>query len=385
MEKDNQGKKSGSSSNQVTLIEDPFGIPTLRIAEAQLEIDSEESLSRLSAAMDEEEERQSEEAAELAAELSVDEAQAAAERLAGEIAEDVALSEAIQAEDQLVSESVSESESVSDSAAPLSCEEIESSIEALLFISDKPVTAHKLREMLGAGVTNPMFQEGITALRDRYQAVRYGIELVEVAGGYQLRTKPIRAHLSKMLSRVQTQRLSSGAMETLAVVAYRQPVMKDDVDRVRGVDSSHFIRGLLEKRLIRITGRSELPGRPMLYETTPEFLELFGLKDLASMPALRELEQMALSAPLRATDEADPRILEMRRLVGEMKTDQTRLSYDPTEDEKFLKDIREKVNSIPTSSPYLDEQKALEKQALEAAKAPKEPEIAETQLAQPSI
>jgi segregation and condensation protein B len=146
--------------------------------------------------------------------------------------------------------------------------------------------------------------------------------------------------------------------------------MKEEIDKIRGVDSSHFIRGLLDKKLVQITGRSELPGRPMLYATTKEFLELFGLKDLAAMPPLRELEQMAESAPLRATDETDPRIKEMRRLVGEMKADDTRLLYNPAEDEQFLKDIRERVNAIPTSTPTLDAQREAEKAAKEAGKKP---------------
>jgi segregation and condensation protein B len=208
----------------------------------------------------------------------------------------------------------------------------------------------------------------MTQLRDRYQKTHHGIELVEINGGFQFRTKPGRAALARKLAKVQTQRLSSGAMETLAIVAYRQPVMKEDIDKVRGVDSSHFVRGLLERKLIRIAGRSELPGRPMLYCTTVEFLELFGLKDLSAMPSLRELEQMVPASQTGNPEDEDPRVKEMRRLVGEMKSDtSTRLTYDPREDEKILKEIRERVSAIPTSTPYIEEQKAAEKAAAEAA------------------
>jgi len=194
---------------------------------------------------------------------------------------------------------------------------------------------------------------------------------VEVAGGLQFRTKPGRAALAKKLAKVTTQRLSSGAMQTLAIIAYRQPAMKEDVDKIRGVDSSYFIRGLLERKLIQISGRSELPGRPMLYTTTPEFLELFGLKDLAAMPSLHEIEKMIPSSQSSnpdSPDYEDPRVKEMRRLVGQMKSDtSTTIHYNPREDEKILREIRERINSIPTSTPYLEEQKAKEKQEAELA------------------
>jgi segregation and condensation protein B len=218
-----------------------------------------------------------------------------------------------------------------------------------------------------------IFQEAITGLRDRYQAVHHGIELVEVAGGFQFRTKPGRAALAKKLAKVQTQKLSSGAMETIAIVAYRQPVMKEEIDKVRGVDSSYFIRGLLDKKLIRISGRSELPGKPMLYSTTGEFLELFGLKDLSALPSLREIEQMVPASQSANPESEDPRVREMRKLVEQMNSDHSSaIDYDPREDEKILKDIRERVSAIPTSTPYIEEQKALEKAAEQSATQPQE-------------
>ena len=143
-------------------------------------------------------------------------------------------------------ESAAEAEPVLETVA---IEDAESCIEAMLFMSSAPVPAARLREALGAGFSIPAFQEAVTALKDRYKSARSGIELVEVAGGMQLRTKPERAGLVRKLSRVQAQKLSAGAMETLAVIAYRQPVMREDVDKVRGVDSTYFLRGLMEKNL----------------------------------------------------------------------------------------------------------------------------------------
>ncbi len=252
--------------------------------------------------------------------------------------------------------------------------ELESCVEALLFISDKPLSALRLRELLGPDAPLSIFQEAITSLRDRYAQPHHGIEVIEVAGGLQFRTKPGRAALARKLAKIQTQRLSAGAMESLALVAYKQPCMKEDIDRVRGVDSSHYMRILLERELIRVSGRSELPGRPMLYDTTPKFLELFGLKNSQELPGLREIEEMVPAS--EAADE-DPRVPEMRRLVGEMTGDtRTRLVYDPREDEKILREIRERVGAIPTSTPFLDQQRAQEAAALaEAAAGPVQPEL----------
>ena len=245
-------------------------------------------------------------------------------------------------------------------------DELQSCIEALLFISDKPISLQRLHDLLGPGFEFSLFQEALLALIERYQSIHHGIELVEVAGGYQFRTKPGRAALAQKLVRVQTQKLSSGAMESLAIVAYQQPIMKEEIDKIRGVDSSYFIRNLLEKKLIKISGRSELPGRPMLYSTTEFFLELFGLKELASLPSLRELEQMIAGSETKNPEEyEDPRVREMRRLVGDMKMDRSSdLHYNPKEDEKILKEIRERVAAISSTTPYLDELKAAEATAL---------------------
>ncbi len=245
----------------------------------------------------------------------------------------------------------------------------QASIEAVLFMADKPLSAERLQQILGEATSFSVIQDALTELHRRYQGPEHGFELVTVAGGYQFRTKASRAGLAKKMARVQTQKLSAGAMETLAIVAYKQPVMKEDVDRVRGVDSSYFIRGLLDRKLIRISGRSELPGRPMLYTTTPEFLELFGLRTVHDLPSLREIEQMVPTSQAGSEQDEDPKIREMRKLVGEMKADgSTSLLYNPKDDEKFLTDIRERVKSIPTTTPYLEEQARMAKEAEQAAR-----------------
>jgi segregation and condensation protein B len=283
--------------------------------------------------------------------------QEAAEELARQIAEDQALAKKLAEEDE--NENDPELLAALPNSEHLDLLEVQSCIEALLFMADKPISAEKLRDLLGPNFTLAVFQEAVTALQDRYKSAHHGFELVKVAGGYQFRTKAGRAPLARKLAKIQTQRLSSGGMESLAIIAYKQPVLKEDIDKIRGVDSSYFLRGLMDKKLIKISGRSELPGRPMLYSTTDEFLQIFGLNELSAMPPLRELENMVPSSQAKYED--DPRVKEMRRLVGEMTTDtSTTLNYDPKEDEILLQEIRERVQSIPSSTPYLDEQKALE-------------------------
>jgi segregation and condensation protein B len=274
-----------------------------------------------------------------------------------QIAEDEALEAELQAERQ-----TQDSAAAAFSAAGLSVEELAACIETLLFLSDKPLSRKRLKELLGEGLDFDGFELALEHLQQRSQNIGHGIQLVEVAGGYQWRTKPSMASVAHRLVKVRTERLSRGAMETLAVIAYQQPVMKDDIDKVRGVDSSHFLRRLLEKQLIEVTGRSELPGRPMLYGTTANFLELFSLNGLSDLPPLREIEKMVPASEVGAGGEngegrkepEDPRVREMRKLVGQMNSDRASLSYDPRQDEAFLADIRSRVSSISTTTATLD-------------------------------
>jgi segregation and condensation protein B len=118
-----------------------------------------------------------------------------------------------------------------------------------------------------------------------------GIALVEVAGGYQFRTNERYAPWIRQLKAIKPRVLSQAALETIAVIAYRQPVMKSEIERVRGVDVSGILKGLMEKNLVKIVGRKDVPGKPIIYGTTKKFLEVFGLKDLSELPTLQELEE----------------------------------------------------------------------------------------------
>jgi segregation and condensation protein B len=396
---DTTEKKSRKRTGKITLIEDPYGFSNLEISEAQksdeeLDLDepveitaadvaaAEETLDRVADRVREADEASAAEEAEADAEAELPSAET---ELAAQIAEDQALQEQMKKEEAEAEEAAKAAPSpLLDASGQLDLAEVQSCVEALLFMSDKPMSAKRLRDLLGPEFGQELFDDAIKAVQAGYQDTRHGFELVEVNGGFQFRTKAGRAELARKLVKVQTQRLSTGAMETLAIVAYKQPVMKEDIDKVRGVDSSYFIRGLLDRRLLKITGRSELPGRPMLYATTDEFMELFGLADLSALPPLHEIEKMVPSSEGgNPKDDEDPRVREMRRLVAQMKSgSESLLTYDPKEDARILQEIRERVGSIPTSTPYLEDQKAKEKEAKLAAEsgeqAPVELPVGET-------
>jgi segregation and condensation protein B len=157
-------------------------------------------------------------------------------------------------------------------------------VEALLVASDAPLEPERIREVLGlpdVATARALVDE----LRARYASGSRGIAIAEVGGGFRMVTRAEVAPWLVRLARARTRaRLSRPALETLAIVGYKQPVSRPEIDAVRGVNSDGVIENLLEKRLIRVAGRKEAPGRPFLYETTKEFLVAFGLRDLADLP-----------------------------------------------------------------------------------------------------
>jgi segregation and condensation protein B len=157
-------------------------------------------------------------------------------------------------------------------------------VEALLFASDAPVEAERLREVLDLPSAEAA-RELVEELRRRLDADGRAFQVLEVGGGFRLVTRPEVAPWLVRLARSRTRsRLSRPALETLAIIAYRQPVSRPEVDMIRGVNSEAVLENLLDRRMIRIAGRKESPGRPFLYETTREFLVAFGLRDLGDLP-----------------------------------------------------------------------------------------------------
>ena len=157
-------------------------------------------------------------------------------------------------------------------------------VEALLFASDTPVEAERIQEVLD--LESPaVARELVEGLRARLEAEGRALRVMDVAGGYRLVTRPEVAPWLVKLARTRTRsRLSRPSLETLAIIGYRQPVSRPEVDAIRGVNSEAVLDNLLERRMIRIAGRKDSPGRPFLYETTREFLVAFGLRDLGDLP-----------------------------------------------------------------------------------------------------
>jgi segregation and condensation protein B len=171
-------------------------------------------------------------------------------------------------------------------------QEVRAILEALIFASPQPLTPREITQVMG-GVTQEAWKQALEEIRIDYMRDGRGIQLVEVAGGYQITTRPeYNDWIRELLDPRAPTRLSIQALETLAVIAYKQPVTLPEIIELRGVKSGGVIKTLLEKRLIRIVGRKEVVGRPMLYGTTKEFLLHFGLKDLAELPKIEEFAEV---------------------------------------------------------------------------------------------
>jgi segregation and condensation protein B len=171
-------------------------------------------------------------------------------------------------------------------------EQTRHALYAMLFASDRPLSAGRLAEVLG-DIDKDVVATLLEELREEVNSGSAPYELREIAGGYQLVTKTEYAPFIRRLFQVKkSPRLSRAALETLAVIAYKQPVTRADVEAVRGVSVSYAFEQLQEKRLIKVVGVAELPGRPKLYRTTDEFLVHFGLKSLKELPSLEELHLM---------------------------------------------------------------------------------------------
>ena len=173
-------------------------------------------------------------------------------------------------------------------------DDLKNIIESLLFVAEDPLTIDRLKNILAYEDTKEI-RKAMQGLSDDYEARKGGFYLREVAGGYQIRTRPEYTQWIKRMIHPNPIRLSKAALETLAIIAYKQPVIRSDIEHIRGVDCGGIIRMLLMRKLIRVLGRKEIPGRPLIYATTKHFLEVFDLKDLKDLPTPKEIEAMGNS------------------------------------------------------------------------------------------
>jgi len=167
-------------------------------------------------------------------------------------------------------------------------------IESLLFVADEPLTLERFKKIITHAETQQI-RNALTALTAEYEERLGGFFLDEVAGGYQIRTRPEYTEWIKRLIQPRPLRLSKAALETLVIIAYKQPIIRSDIEHLRGVDCGGVLRVLLERKLIRVLGRREIAGRPLIYATTKHFLEVFDLKTLRDLPTPKEIEELGAS------------------------------------------------------------------------------------------
>ena len=241
-------------------------------------------------------------------------------------------------------------------------EQVFSIIESLLFSTDRPVSLAAIKQVFqGTNVTTQQVKRVLEQLMVEYASGRRGITIEEINGGFQLRTKVDNLQFLRRLVKSKPFRLSGPALEVLAIVAYKQPIIKASVDEIRGVESGHLLRALMERGLVNFAGKSELPGKPMYYQTTRRFLEIFSLRNIRELPSLSEIDELI---PEGIGDEAEKEHLSdlTDRLSEEVGT-----SYSQGEEE--LEKITEALQEIQTSSEFFEQEKQRAREQKDAERA----------------
>lgn len=233
----------------------------------------------------------------------------------------------------------------------LPAEQLESVLESLLFVSDRPLSLSALKQVFQhTTVTTRQIKKALDTLAVEFASAHRGVTLEEVGGGYRLHTKVDNMSYLKRMVKHRPFKLSGPAMEVMSIVAYKQPVVKAEIDQIRGVESGHLLRALMEKGLVNFAGKSDLPGKPMFYGTTRKFLEIFGLKSLKELPTLSEIDEL-LPEGIGEEEEKKPVLADLTESLSE----QTGSSYSEGENE--LLKITDQLASIDTSSAFFEEEK----------------------------
>lgn len=236
-------------------------------------------------------------------------------------------------------------------------------IESLLFISDRPVGLTTFKNAFeNTTVNTKKIKELINELKIDFVQTRRGVSLEEVDGSYQLRTKPDNQDFIKKILKPKIFKLTGPSLETLSVIAYKQPCVKSQVDEVRGVESGHLIRALMDKGLVAFDGKSDFPGRPMLYKTTRKFLEIFGLRNLSELPSLSEIEELL---PEGIGEDEDKQTL--TQLADKLEESFEAESYSVGEEE--LGKITEQLSGISTETEFFEIEKQKQRESRDRDRA----------------
>ena len=234
-------------------------------------------------------------------------------------------------------------------------DQLMSIIESLLFSTDKPVSIATIKQIFkGSNIRTKDITRAMDLLASEFAAPSRGVSLEEVNGGYQLRTKSDNADYLRRLAKVRPFRLSGPALEVMAIVAYKQPITKHEVDEIRGVESGHLLRALMERGLINFVGKSDLPGKPMTYGSTRKFLETFGLRNLKELPTLSEIDEL-IPEGIGEVEEKET----LSDITDRMSTEIT-ATYSEGEDE--LLKINEQLQKVDTTSEFFEQEKQRERE-----------------------
>jgi segregation and condensation protein B len=187
---------------------------------------------------------------------------------------------------------------------------LQNHIEALIFCSPQPIKLADIKacltEMFGADVPEEDIVGAIERLEEKFTAEEFSFQLFKAGGGYQFLTKPAyQSSISILLKQQSKKRLSTSAMETLSIIAYKQPISKTEIENIRGVNCDYAVQKLLDKSLIEITGKADTIGRPMLYGTTPKFMEYFGINELNELPIPKDFSTSDVNSIGENTDSKD--------------------------------------------------------------------------------
>lgn len=240
--------------------------------------------------------------------------------------------------------------------------QLESIVESILFATDRPVSLPTLKQIFkGTNVTHVRIKKVIETLQVEYAGGQRGVTLEEVGSGYQLRTKVDNMEFLRRSFKAKTFKLSGPALEVLAITAYKQPVIKAEIDEIRGVESGHLLRALMEKNLVLFAGKSDLPGKPMQYGTTRKFLEIFGLRNLKELPTLSQIDELL---PEGIGDEIEkPKLADISGGLAE------KIGMSYSEGEEELSKITSQLENIDTSSEFFEKEKLRQKEQRDAEKA----------------
>ncbi len=223
-------------------------------------------------------------------------------------------------------------------------DDLKNIIESLLFVAEEPLSSEQIKQVLSLADTK-MIRQTLNELIADYEERQGAFTLHEVAGGYQFRSRPDYVPWIKRLLQPKPSRLSKAALETLAIIAYKQPMIRSDVEHLRGVDCGGVLRMLLERKLIRVLGRKEIPGRPLIYATTKQFLQVFDLKNLKDLPSPREIEALGIET----MDAVDPE-------------DDTVVATEPVGDTTVVNDPELKTENENTDAPMEPEKDSTQKE-----------------------